>query len=44
MTAKTDNSVTGAVVVILIIGGVGYYLYKQNQTKIDTAKKWWSIF
>lgn len=39
------DSGINAVVVILILGGVGYYIYKQNQTKIDTASKvtnWWS--
>ena len=46
MTSKVDNNsgTVGAVVVILILGGIGYYIYKQNQNKIDTAKKWWSIF
>ena len=45
MTSKSDNnSVTSTIVFILLLGGVGYYFYKQNQTKIDTAKKWWSIF
>lgn len=45
MTSKVENgSVTSAVVFILILGSVGYYFYKQNQNKIDTAKKWWSIF
>jgi preprotein translocase subunit Sss1 len=38
------DSGINAVVVILILGGIGYYIYKQNQTKIETAKNWWSIF
>jgi hypothetical protein len=42
MNNKNDG--TGAVVVILLIGGIGYYLYKKNQTKVDTINKWWSVF
>lgn len=38
------NSGTNAVVFILLLGGIGYYIYKKNETKIDTAKNWWSIF
>ena len=39
------NSGTNAVVVILLLGGVGYYIYKQNQSKIEAAnnaKNWWN--
>jgi hypothetical protein len=41
---NNKNDATGAVVVILLLAGVGYYLYKQNKTKVDTINKWWSIF
>jgi hypothetical protein len=39
------NSETGSVVIILLLAGVGYYIYKQNQSKIEaanTAKNWWN--
>ena len=41
---KKDEGVATTVVVVLLLAGAGYWFYKQNQTKIDTASKWWSIF
>jgi len=44
MDKKKDDA-TSAIVIILLLAGGAYYIYKQNQTKIDTASKvthWWS--
>jgi len=41
---KNNEGATTIVVVVVLLAGVGYWFYKKNQTKIDTASKWWSIF
>jgi hypothetical protein len=44
MKKQQDEGVTNTVVVILLLGGLGYWFYQQNQTKIEaanTAKNWW---